>query len=80
MLAQSDAQDMARRSAVGLVDCIVIKLLRMPINVNKCLLDIACNQLISIHLNVEFIEVSLSLCVLAFARYYLVSPSMPEVL
>lgn len=29
----------------------------MPINVNKCLLDIACNQLISIHLNVEFVEV-----------------------
>lgn len=35
-----------------------IKLLWMPINVNKCLLDLACNQLISIHLNVEFMEVS----------------------
>lgn len=38
-----------------------INFLDVPITVNKCLLDIACNQLISIHLNVEFIEVPVPL-------------------
>lgn len=42
-----------------------IQFLDVPITVNKCLLDIACNQLISIHLNVEFIEVPVPLAPLS---------------